>query len=108
LRFHHTNHESLLAYSKTDPATDDVIVCVVTLEPYITVSGTVSLDLPALGMRWQDRFLVHDEVSGETYDWGQTNYVKLQPWRAVAHILRLGRLRVTTPAIAGIGAHGQP
>jgi starch synthase (maltosyl-transferring) len=59
-------------------------------------------------MRWQDRFLVHDEVSGETYDWGQTNYVELQPWRTVAHILRLDRLGVATPAIAPIGAHGQP
>ncbi|MDQ5855061.1 MAG: alpha-1,4-glucan--maltose-1-phosphate maltosyltransferase [Actinomycetota bacterium] len=108
LRFHHTDNDFLLAYSKADPATGDTVICVVTLEPYITVSGVVRLDLPALGMRWQDRFLVHDEVSGETYDWGQTNYVELQPWRTVAHILRLGRLGVATPAIAPIGAHGQP
>ncbi|MGH3521277.1 MAG: hypothetical protein ACRDU4_00280, partial [Mycobacterium sp.] len=25
---------------------------------------------------------------GETYDWGQVNFVQLQPWRAVAHIVR--------------------
>jgi starch synthase (maltosyl-transferring) len=92
LRFHPVSNESLLAYSKTDPAGGDTVICVVTLEPFITVSGTVRLDLPALGMDVRDRFLAHDEVSGETYDWGQTNYVQLQPWRAVAHIIDV-RLR---------------
>ncbi len=89
LRCHHTDHDSLLAYSKTDPSTGDTVSCVVTLDPVNTVSGTVRLDLPALGMDWQDRFLAHDEVSGETYDWGQANYVQLEPRRAVAHILRV-------------------
>jgi starch synthase (maltosyl-transferring) len=92
LRFHRTDNESLLAYSKTDPATGDTVICMVTLEPYTTVSGTVRLDLPALGMDQKDRFLAHDEISGETYDWGQANYVQLEPWRAVAHILRVRRL----------------
>ena len=92
LRFHHVDHESLLAYSKTDPATGDTVLCVVTLEPYTTVSGTVRLDLPTLGMGWEDRFLAHDEISGETYDWGQANYVQLEPWRTVAHVLCVRRL----------------
>ncbi|MBW0008764.1 MAG: alpha-1,4-glucan--maltose-1-phosphate maltosyltransferase, partial [Pseudonocardiales bacterium] len=91
LRFHRTDHGSLLAYSKTDPAGGDTVICVVTLEPFSTVSATVLLDLPALGMDPGDRFLAHDEVSGESYDWGQVNFVELQPWRAVAHILRLRR-----------------
>ncbi|HEY3894021.1 MAG TPA: alpha-1,4-glucan--maltose-1-phosphate maltosyltransferase [Pseudonocardiaceae bacterium] len=87
LHFHLVDNDSLLAYSKTDPASGDTVICVVTLEPFSTVSGMVSLDLPALGLDRMDRFLVRDEVSGETYDWGQTNFVQLQPWRAVAHIL---------------------
>ncbi len=89
LRFHRIDHESLLVYSKTDPATGDTVICVVTLNPVNTVSGTVWLDLPALGMGRRDRFLAHDEVSGETYDWGQANYVQFEPRRAVTHILRL-------------------
>ncbi|MGA9309734.1 MAG: alpha-1,4-glucan--maltose-1-phosphate maltosyltransferase [Pseudonocardiaceae bacterium] len=87
LQFHLVSSESLLAYSKTDPATGDTVICVVTLEPFNTVSGMVWLDLPALGLTAQDRFRVYDEVSGETYDWGQANFVQLQPWLAVAHIL---------------------
>ena len=92
LRFHRVDSESLLAYSKTDPVTGDTVICVVTLEPFITVSGMVWLDLSALGMDQQDRFDAHDEISGETYDWGRANYVQLQPWRAAAHILNV-RLR---------------
>jgi starch synthase (maltosyl-transferring) len=91
LQFHHVDNEFLLAYSKIDPATDDTVICVVTLEPFSTVSGILRLDLPELGMTWQDRFLAHDEVSGETYRWGEINYVQLQPWRAVAHILNVPR-----------------
>ncbi|MDQ3824910.1 MAG: alpha-1,4-glucan--maltose-1-phosphate maltosyltransferase [Actinomycetota bacterium] len=89
LRFHVTDNDLLLAYSKVDPTSGDTVICVVTLDPFTTVSGTVSLDLPALGMSWSDRFDVHDEVSGETYRWGAVNFVQLQPWRAVAHILWL-------------------
>ncbi|MCA1820473.1 MAG: alpha-1,4-glucan--maltose-1-phosphate maltosyltransferase [Pseudonocardia sp.] len=89
LRFHVADNDLLLAYSKVDPTSGDTVICVVTLDPFTTVSGTVSLDLPALGMNWSDRFDVHDEVSGETYRWGAVNFVQLQPWRAVAHILCL-------------------
>ncbi|HEX6402917.1 MAG TPA: alpha-1,4-glucan--maltose-1-phosphate maltosyltransferase [Pseudonocardiaceae bacterium] len=89
LRFHVADNDLLLAYSKIDPASGDTVICVVTLDPFTTVSGTVSLDLPALGMGWSDRFDVYDEVSGETYRWGAVNFVQLQPWRAVAHILWL-------------------
>jgi starch synthase (maltosyl-transferring) len=91
LRFHQVDNESLLAYSKADPATGDTVICVVTLNPTDTVSGMLQLDLPALGLDQPTRFEVYDEVSGETYHWGRENFVQLQPWRAVAHILRLRR-----------------
>jgi starch synthase (maltosyl-transferring) len=91
LRFHHVDHESLIAFSKTDPATGDTVICVVTLDPAGSVHGTLHLDLPALGMGWQDRFDAHDEVSGDTYDWGQANWVHLEPWRAVAHVIAVKR-----------------
>ncbi len=91
LQVHHTDSDALLAYSKIDPGSGDTVICVVTLDPFATAEGMVWLDLPALGMEWQDRFAVHDEVTGETYDWGQANYVRLEPWRAVAHVLAVAR-----------------
>lgn len=101
LRFHQVDNDFLLAYSKTDPASGDTVICVVTLDPVHAASGILRLDLPVLGLDWAARFDVYDEVSGETYDWGETNFVQLRPWHAVAHILHLRpragtRLRVAT------------
>ncbi|HKS49145.1 MAG TPA: alpha-1,4-glucan--maltose-1-phosphate maltosyltransferase [Amycolatopsis sp.] len=89
LRFHHVDNGGLLAYSKQDPATGDTVVMVVTLNPFGAEEGTLWLDLPSLGFAWHDRLIAHDEVSGETWDWGRANYVRLEPWRAVAHIVSL-------------------
>ncbi|MDQ3600212.1 MAG: alpha-1,4-glucan--maltose-1-phosphate maltosyltransferase [Actinomycetota bacterium] len=87
LRFHHTDSDALLAYSKVDPGTGDTVICVVTLDPFVTAEGAVHLDLPVLGMARPDRFAAYDKVSGETFDWGEVNFVRLEPWRSVAHIL---------------------
>src|SRR6202011_2597100 len=89
IRFHHVDNDSLLAYSKFDPSTGDTVLVVVTLNPYGTVEATVWLDLPALGMEWYDRFWVRDEITSEEYQWGNANYVRLDPAKAVAHILNL-------------------
>jgi starch synthase (maltosyl-transferring) len=91
LRFHHIDNGGLLAYSKQDPATGDTVVTVVTLNPYGAEEGTLWLDLPELGFDWHDRLIAHDEVTGETWEWGQANFVRLEPWRSVAHIVSLQR-----------------
>jgi starch synthase (maltosyl-transferring) len=91
LHFHHVDNEALMAYSKRDPSTGDTVIVVVTLDPEQPQEGTVWLDLPALGHEWTDRFIVHDEVSGATWEWGQSNYVRLDPVQSVAHILAVAR-----------------
>ena len=91
LHFHHTENDALLAYSKTDPAGRDTVVVVVNLDSYQAQDGMVYLDLPALGLGWTDRFAVRDEVTGQTWDWGQANYVRLEPTDAVCHILSVVR-----------------
>ena len=67
------------------------LIVVVMLDPENVREGMVWLDLPLLGREWQDRFVVHDEVTGATWEWGQTNYVRLDPRQAVAHILSVTR-----------------
>ncbi len=63
--------------------------CIVNLNPSGAEEGMLWLDLPSLGFEWSDRLLAHDEVTGQTWDWGQANYVRLEPWRSVAHIASL-------------------
>lgn len=89
IHFHHVDNPSLIAYSKIDPVSGDRVIVVINLNPFGPEDSTVWLDLPKLGFEWYDRFPVRDEVSGEEYWWGQDNYVRLEPWRAVAHILAL-------------------
>ena len=83
------DNDALLAYSKRDPATGDTVLIVVTLNPFSPEEGTLWLDMGALAMQDYDRFWVRDEVTGEEYQWGQSNYVRLEPARAVAHILNM-------------------
>jgi starch synthase (maltosyl-transferring) len=92
LKFHHVDNDALLAYSKFDPVTGDVVLVVVTLNPYGPEEGTLWLDMGALGMAPYDRFWVRDEITGEEYQWGQSNYVRLEPARAVAHVLNMPRI----------------
>ena len=89
IAFHHVNNDQIIAYSKTDPATGDTVLVVITLDPWNAQEGTTALDLPALGLKWGDRFTVHDEITGGTWQWGQFNYVRLEPWHHVAHIFRV-------------------
>jgi starch synthase (maltosyl-transferring) len=42
--------------------------------------------MPALGVDDRSQLVVTDELSGESYRWGQANYVRLDPAIAPAHI----------------------
>ncbi|WP_019931113.1 alpha-1,4-glucan--maltose-1-phosphate maltosyltransferase [Nocardia sp. BMG111209] len=87
--FHETDNDALLAYSKVCPVSGDAVLVVVNLNPFGVEEGMISVDLPAVGREWHDHPVVHDEVSGEEYHWAQTNYIRLDPARSVAHILAL-------------------
>ncbi|WP_026425182.1 alpha-1,4-glucan--maltose-1-phosphate maltosyltransferase [Actinokineospora inagensis] len=91
LRFQHVDNDALIAYSKTDPATGDTVVVVVTLDPSAPQEGTLWLDLAGLGLNPDTTHLAYDEVTGQTWRWGGANYVRLDPWASVAHIVHIRR-----------------
>ena len=91
ISFHHVDNDAIIAYSKHDTTTGDTLLVICTLDPHHAQAGTTALDMPELGIGWNDRVSVYDEVSGETWDWGQFNFVQLEPWNHVAHILRIQR-----------------
>ncbi|MET9683809.1 alpha-glucosidase C-terminal domain-containing protein, partial [Streptomyces coeruleorubidus] len=100
LRFHHTDNDALLAYSKRTGS--DVVLVVANLDPHHTQEATVSLDMPQLGLDWHESVPVRDELTGETYHWGRNNYVRLEPGRAPAHVFHVQ----SPPAAQGIGGAG--
>lgn len=89
LAFHHVDNDALLAYSKFDPVTGDTVLVVVTLNPFGAEDGMLYLDMGALGRHPHERFAVTEQITGEEYQWGDANYVRLDPARAAAHIIAM-------------------
>jgi starch synthase (maltosyl-transferring) len=94
LTFHTTDNPHLIAYSKRTG--DNVVLCVVNLDPYNVQSGWMALDLEALHVEAGRPFEVHDQLGGERYRWtGPHNYVELNPHTMPAHIFRVHTRRRT-------------
>lgn len=92
LRFFATDNDQLLAYAKCTASLDNVIVCVVNLDPHHAQSGWVELDLAALGIDLGSQYQMHDLLSGARFLWsGARNFVQLDPARSPAHVFRLRR-----------------
>ena len=113
LRFHQADQPELICFSKrTDGAgagsertsgtaaphagvegggSADTVLVVVNLDPHQVREATVWLDMPELGMDWGDGLTVTDELSGQTYRWGQANFVRLDPAVQPAHIFTVSR-----------------
>ena len=94
LRFHKTDNDQILCYSKTSG--DNVIVVVVNLDVHNTHGGWIDLDLEALQLDPDHTYQVHDLLSNARYTWhGPRNYVQTNPHVVPAHIFRIRR-RVRT------------
>jgi starch synthase (maltosyl-transferring) len=101
LRFHYSDQPEILCYSKSVLAEGgggerNTVLVVVNIDPHHPREATVWLDLPALGVRAGQDFVVTDELSGQEFRWGHANYVRLDPAAAAAHIFT-----VKTSQVAG-------
>ena len=95
LRFHATDGDALIAYSKCGPDGEGAILTVVDLDPHHPQAGIVELDLAELGIGEDESFQVHDLLGGERFIWhGRRNRVELHPDRP-AHVFAVRR-RVRT------------
>ena len=97
LTLHRTEDDAVVCFSKrtTDatatPDGDDTVIVVVNVDPRSPRETLIHLDLPALGYDWSATFAVTDEITGQTWRWGERNYVRLDPAQAVAHIASVRR-----------------
>jgi starch synthase (maltosyl-transferring) len=87
LTIHSSDDDNILVFSKKHG--DDVVIVVVNLDPHATRETVLHLDMPALGLDWQDSFVAHDEITGADWSWSQNNYVRLDPGHEPAHIVTL-------------------
>jgi starch synthase (maltosyl-transferring) len=90
LEFYQTSNDSILSYGKRSADGKNVIIVVVNLDPVYAHEDMLFLPLKQLGIDAGRLFQVEDLLNGEVYTWrGPSNYVRLDPWRYPAHILRL-------------------
>ena len=90
LRFHDTDAENMLCYTKTDPAGEgDPILVVINVDTHNRHAGMIHVDPTTFGLDLgdDDEFEVHDLLGGGVYRWrGWHNFVDLTPGRGPAHV----------------------
>ncbi|KRD41774.1 alpha-1,4-glucan--maltose-1-phosphate maltosyltransferase [Cellulomonas sp. Root930] len=90
-----TSDDALVAFSKhldaehSPTGRADTIVVVVNLDPWNAREGSVQLDLHAYGLDPNRPVVAHDVLSDETYDWGPSVFVRLDPMIRAAHVVNL-------------------
>jgi starch synthase (maltosyl-transferring) len=95
LTVHQTDDDHVIAYSKRAATgdSDDIVIVVINLDPHATRETMVHLDMAALGLDWSDSIVVDDAISGDTWTWGEHNYVRLDPGVEPAHVLSVRKPR---------------
>ena len=97
IEFHTSEDGAILVYSKhldaehTQSGKPDTVIVVVNTDPHAVRETMVSLDLWKLGLPDNAIFDVTDLITGETWNWGTRNYVRLDPAVEPVHILRVDR-----------------
>jgi starch synthase (maltosyl-transferring) len=90
LRFHMVENEQILFYSKATEALDNVILVLVTLDPYNSQSGFACVPIENFGIGASDPYQVEDLITGENFTWrGRRNLVILDPISRPAHVFRV-------------------
>ena len=98
LRFHDTDNDQLICYSKESDDRSNLLVIAVNLDPHYTQAGHVMLPLEQLEIPADRPFEAEDLLTGARYLWqGSRNYVELNPSTLSGHILKIHRrMRVET------------
>ncbi len=92
LKFHSSENDQLLCYTKESEDRSNLILTVVNLDPHRTQIGFVTLPLEELQIPQDRGYEAEDLLTGERYMWhGARNYVELNPSLQSGHILKIHR-----------------
>jgi starch synthase (maltosyl-transferring) len=91
------DNDQLIAYVKRadsgeDDGAENVVLCVVNLDPHHVQSGWIALDAAGLGVESGQPFQMHDQLANQRFVWqGARRFVRLDPARSPAHVFVLRR-----------------
>jgi starch synthase (maltosyl-transferring) len=96
LRFHESDSDQMLCYSKHTEDFANVIFVVINLDPHHTHGGWVHFPAKDMGLDPRQGFQVHDLLSDARFLWhGSRNYLEIDPRVSPAFVFRVRR-RVRT------------
>jgi starch synthase (maltosyl-transferring) len=92
LRFHESDSEQMLCYSKHTEDFTNVIFVVINLDPHHTHGGWVHFPVEDMGIEPRQGFQVHDLLSDARFLWhGSRNYLEVDPRVSPAFVFRVRR-----------------
>jgi starch synthase (maltosyl-transferring) len=91
LRFHTTENDAIIAYSKRDG--DNLILVVVNLDPSFAQETTIHWNMSELGVQ-KDNFEVTDLIDGTSYNWSAHTYVRLDPTRLSGKVVHIAQVKL--------------
>jgi len=92
LRFHRSDNDQIICYSKQNDDLSNIVLVAVNLDPYHVHSAWIELPLEEMEIDPQRSYQVHDLLTDARYLWtGSHNFVKLDPQNIPAHIFCLRR-----------------
>lgn len=89
LTFLPADGDQILFYAKSDRERGDTLLIAVNLDPFNWHECTVTTPSEIVGLAPGAPYRVTDLLTGDSYVWRERNYVRLDPNRQPAHILRL-------------------
>lgn len=92
LKFHQTDNEQVICYSRTAPDQSDIVLVTVNLDPHHRQSAWIELPTDEMELPSDRPYQMHDLLTDARYLWhGNRNYVELDPAGSPAHIFRIRR-----------------
>jgi starch synthase (maltosyl-transferring) len=95
LDVHWSDDDSILVYTKyldgayVEGGASDALIMVVNVDPHSVRETVVHLDLTRIGLTPESRFFVRDLITGDEFEWGADNYVRLDAFGEPVHILHV-------------------
>lgn len=92
---HWSDDEAILVYSKflsgrfTPNGRDDAVIVVANVDPHSVRETMIHLDPTRFGLSEDLRFAVTDHLTGQQFQWGRDNYVRLDAFTEPVHILNV-------------------
>jgi starch synthase (maltosyl-transferring) len=91
LTFLPADNDQILFYGKAIAEGGNALLIAVNLDPFNPQACTVTVPPDFLSLDAGGRYEVTDLLTGAVYNWGESNYVRLDPSLNPAHILQVGR-----------------